>query len=137
MNGVVSLNSTDNKEIRKFGIIALIFFGCLCALGLWKGKLIPTYLFGFLAVLGLGFILVPAHLKPVYDTWLKVAHFLGRMVTMLILTLAYYLVITPPAVFKRIFGAPPFPVKPDKLASSYWVDRDEAAQPRERFLKRY
>jgi len=130
-------NSTDTREVRKFGFIALVFFGCLCVLGLWTKKLVPTCLFGFLCILGLGFILIPAQLKPVHAAWLKVALFLGRIITTLILCLAYYLVITPSALIKRLFGGRPLPVKPDKGASSYWVDRTEPAQPRERFLKRY
>ena len=130
-------NSTDTREVRKFGFIALIFFGCLCVLGLWMKKPLPTYLFGFLSILGLGFILIPAQLKPVHTTWLKAAHFLGRIITTLILTLAYYLVITPSAFLKRLFSGRPLPVKPDKEASSYWVDRTEPAQPKERFIKRY
>lgn len=129
--------STNSKEIRKFGLVAFVLFGCLCALGLWSEKLLPTCLFGLLSILGCGFIVIPSRLKPVYVGWLKIAHFLGTIVTILMLTLAYYLVITPSALIKRIFGGRPLPVMPDKKASSYWVDRAEPAQPKERFLKRY
>ncbi len=135
--GAVNSNSTKIKEIRKFGVIALVFFGSLCAVGLWMKKPIPTYLFGFLAVLGLGFVLIPLPLKPIYTTWLKIAHLIGQVVTTLILTLAYYMVITPVALAHRLFSGTPFPVKPDKKASSYWVTRTEAAQPKEQFLKRF
>jgi hypothetical protein len=124
-------------DIRKFGLIAFIFFGVLCGVGLWTKKPVPTYLFGLLCVLGLGFILAPGPLKPLYGAWLKVAHFIGRIVTTLILTLAYYLVITPTALIKRLFGGRPLPLKPDKKATSYWVPRTEPAQPKERFLKRF
>jgi hypothetical protein len=127
----------SEKDIRKFGLIALIFFGSLCTLGLWAEKPVPTYLFGSLSILGLGFILIPARLRPVYNAWLKIAHVIGRIITTLILALAYYLVITPAALIKRLFGGRPLPMKPDKEASSYWVTRTEPAQPRERFLKRY
>ncbi len=133
----MSLNSTDTKEIRRFGLIALIFFGCLCAIGIWLEKPLPTYLFGTLSALGLGFILFPHQLRPVFAAWLKIAHFLGRVVTTLILTLAYYLVITPAALIKRLFGGIPLPIKPDKNVSSYWVTRREAAQSKEQFLKRF
>ena len=133
----MSLNSTDTKQIRQFGFIALIFFGCLCALGIWVEKPFPTYLFGTLSALGLGFILFPNQLRPVFVAWLKIAHFLSRVVTTLILTLAYYLVITPTALIKRIFGGTPLPIKPDKNVSSYWVTRKEAVQPKEQFLKRF
>ena len=48
----------------------------------------------------------------------------------MILTLAYFLVITPSALIKLLFGGRPLPVKPDKKASSYWVDRTEGVQPK-------
>ncbi len=130
-------NSTDSKEIRKFGVIALFFFGSLCVLGFLTNKSLPTYIFGFLSILGLGFILIPSTIRPVYTAWLKIAHFIGRIITALTLTFAYYLVITPSALMKRLFGGRPLPVKPDKNTSSYWVARTEPAQPKERFLKRY
>ena len=133
----MSLNSTDTKQIRKFGLIALIFFVCLCALGIWFEKSLPTYLFGTLSALGLGFILFPHQLRPVFVAWLKIADFIGRVVTTLILALAYYLVITPAALTKRIFGGTPLPIKPDKNVSSYWVTRKEAVQSKEQFLKRF
>ena len=129
--------SASNKDVRRFGVVAFIFFGVLCALGLWKDKPIPIYLFGTLSILGCGFILMPARLRPVHDAWLTIAHFIGKIVTTLVLTLLYYLVITPSALLKRLFGGRPLPTKPDKEASSYWVTRTEPAQPKERFIKRY
>jgi hypothetical protein len=130
-------SSTDKKEIRKFGIIAFVFFGCLCALGLWRQKPFAIYFFGLLSLLGMGFILLPSLLKPVYDAWLRIAHLIGRTVTIVMLTLAYYLVITPSALIKRIFGGRPLPLRPDKELASYWVTRPEPAQPKERFIKRF
>jgi len=130
-------NSTSNKEIKKFGLIALVFFGCLCVLGLWMRKPLPTYFFGFLSFLGLFFILMPSRLKPIYKAWLKTSQFINKLVTVLILTLLYYMAITPLSVIKRIFGGRPLPFKPDSTVSSYWVDRTEPSQPKERFLKRY
>jgi len=135
--GDVSSNSTDAKEIRQFGFIAFSFFGCLCGLGIWLDKPIPIYLFGFLSLLGFSFILIPSSMRPIYAAWLKIAHFLGRVVTTIILTIAYYLVITPAALIKRLFGGPPIPIRPDNKSPSYWVARNEPAQPKERFLKRF
>jgi hypothetical protein len=100
-------------------------------------KLLPTFLFGTLSALGLALLVFPRQLRPVFVAWLKIAHFLGRVVTTVILTLAYYLVITPAALIKRIFGGTPLAVKPDKNVSSYWVTRKEAAQTKEQFLKRF
>ena len=130
-------NSTETGQIRRFGLVAFILFGCLCALGVWREKPLPTYLFGFLFILGFGFILAPTRLRPVYAAWLKISYFIGRIVTTLILTLAYYLVITPAGLLKRLFGGRPIPVKPNKQVLSYWILRTEPAQLKERFLKRY
>ena len=102
-----------------------------------REKPFPTYFFGFLSICGLGFILAPTPLRPVYEAWLKIAYFLSRVVTFLTLTLVYYLVITPAGLIRRLFGGTPIPLKPDKNAMSYWVRRREPLQPRERFLKRY
>ncbi len=133
----MSSNSTDRRELRKFGTIALIFFGCLAALGIFTGKKLPVVLFGFLAALGISFILVPDRLAPVYKMWLKIGHVIGKIITTLILTVLYFLVMTPATIIKRFLGGRPLPIKPDKTISSYWVTRDEPAQPRDRFFKRY
>ena len=80
---------------------------------------------------------MPGPLRPAYVAWLKFAHFVGQVVTALMLTLAFYLVITPSGLIKRVFGGRALPVKPDKEAPTYWVERKEPAQPKERFLKRF
>jgi hypothetical protein len=131
------LNSTEPAEIRKFGLIALIFFGTLCTVGALTQKPVPTILFGCLAALGITFIFLPARMSPVYLRWIRFSKFLAKAFTVLVLSMAYYLVITPAALIKRIIGGRPLPMKPDKNLSSYWVARSEPAQPLERFSKRY
>jgi hypothetical protein len=133
----VNSHSTEPTDIRRFGLVALVFFGALCGVGIWKGRPVPTYLFGGLCALGLGFTLIPSRLRPVYLGWLRVSHLVGRAVTLVILSVAYYLVITPAALIKRIVGGRPLPLKPDRRAGSYWVVRSEPMQPKERFLKRF
>ncbi len=130
-------NSIKKTEVRKFGIIALSFFGGLSAIGFWLAKPLPATFFGILSMLGCGLVLLPNKLRSIYEIWIKIAHYLGRAFTALILTIAYFLVITPSAFLKRIFGGPPLPLKPDPKKTSYWVVRTEFAQPKERFFKRY
>jgi hypothetical protein len=133
----MNLISTDTGKIRKFGIIAFVFFGSLWALALWRQKTVVPWFFGLFSSLGIACTLFPRQLNPIYVAWLKLAHFSGRITTALILALAYYAVITPSACLKRLLGGAPLPIKPDEKVSSYWVARAEPIQPRERFLKRY
>ncbi|MGD1974173.1 MAG: hypothetical protein PVG73_08890 [Desulfobacterales bacterium] len=107
------------------------------AVSIWRDKTLLTVFFSLLAVLSSGFVLMPVLLKPIYIGWLKIAHFIGSKVTILILTIFFYFVMTPAALLKRIFGGRPLPVKPDPDAETYWVTRTEPAQPKERFLKRF
>lgn len=130
-------SSTDKKEIRKFGLIALSFFGCLCLLGIIYKKPVPAYFFGGLSLLGFGLTVIPGQLKPLHRAWLTVAHAIGKIFTFLMLTLAYYMVITPAALLKRVFGGSPINTKIDKNIKSYWVKKTEPIQTGKRFLKRY
>lgn len=130
-------NSIDLKEIRKFGLIALIFFGLLFTLAFWRHKTLLSCFFGALSLLGFGFLIIPFELIPVYSAWIKIAHLIGRVITTTILAIAYYTVITPFAVIKRLCGGAPLHTKPNKNLSSYWVTRDVTAQPKDRFIKRY
>ena len=130
-------NLTNPREIRKFGALGSLFFGTIFAVAVWRDKTPVAFFFGLLTLLSIGFVLMPVQLKPVYAAWLKIAHFIGSKVTILILTIMFYFVITPAALLKRIFGGRPLPVKPDPNAATYWVTRLEPAQPKERFPKRY
>ena len=81
--------------------------------------------------------MLPDRLKPIYDKWMQIAHFINKAITAIMLTMIYYLVITPFALMKKLFGGAPIPLKPDRSVSSYWVTRSEIAQPKERFIKRF
>lgn len=130
-------NSTDPKEVRNFGTVALVLFGAVFALSLGLSKPAAAVFFGCLAMTGAGLIAMPSRLMGVYKTWLKIAHTIGTVITMVVLTLGFYLVISPSAILKRIFGGRPLPLKPDRNAATYWVTRDELSQPKERYVKRY
>jgi Saxitoxin biosynthesis operon protein SxtJ len=137
MIGEINSPSTDIRDIRKFGFIATIFFGTLFSVAIWRARFGLTLFFGFLFLAGLGLFLFPSSLSPVYHLWMKIAHAIGRTVTIITLSLTYYLVITPMAILKRIFGGSPIALRPDPERQTYWVERSEPAQPKERFLKRY
>ena len=69
-------------------------------IGSFAEERIINFVFGFLSVVGLSLLAFPKPLKPVYEGWLKIGHFIGKTVTSIILALAYYLVITPAGLLK-------------------------------------
>lgn len=137
MTGEKNLSSTEPKEVRRFGLAAFTFFGILAGIGIWRSKHYMGGLFGSLAAIGFFCLVFPAQAAPLYRTWMALARRIGAGVTTITLTLAYYLMITPAALIKRIFGGRPLPMRPDPEQKSYWQKRSEPAQPAERFPKRY
>lgn len=135
--GAMTLNPTDRGETRRFGAMAFIFFGLLCATAVWRAKIFMAIIFGLLTAMGMVLTVIPEHARPLYIAWRRIAQFLGRVITSVVLIMAYYLVITPSGLLKRIVGGPPLPLNADKAAASYWISRDEPAQPKDRFLKRF
>ena len=133
----MTLSLTERKEIRKFGAIALLLFGFLSFIAAWRIKILIACFFGVLSLLGIGLFMLPDRLKPIYDKWMQIAHFINKAITAIMLTMVYYLVITPFALMKKLFGGAPILLKPDRSVSSYWVTRSEIAQPKERFIKRF
>ena len=130
-------STTDKKMIRKFGLVAFVFFGFLCSIGIWRNKPIAISIFGLLSLLGLCFIFFPLFMKPVYTVWMKISNLIGKVLNLSMLTLVYYIVITPTAYILKLLRVNPLRPKANQDSSTYWVTRQESAQPKERFYNRY
>lgn len=129
---------TKKKEIRRFGTIAFLFFGVLCGLAVLRKKEVLPWFFGCLSIAGLSLLVFSVQLRRVYEGWVKTGHFIGKVATSIMLGLAYYLVITPAGLLKKIFSGSPLPLRPDRNVQSYWRDRAKLeVSDRERFEKRY
>ena len=92
----------EKRDIRMVFLVFSLFFSVIA----WKNY--PSNLSfafsGLVVVQVLTLIFKPILLRPVFQVWLKVAHFIGRVNTQIILTLIYYLVFTPYGLVMRLFG---------------------------------
>lgn len=130
---IEGLRRTVPRDLRKFG---LVVGGVFCALALWfylRGK--PSYWYFLLpgvllVVLG---ILLPRALKWPYVVWMTLAMLLGAVVSTLVLTLLFYLVVTPIGLIARFVGNDFLSLKLAPGATSYWILRDvsKPKQPHE------
>jgi hypothetical protein len=111
------------KDLRKFGItvgIVLLIFGSLL---LWKHKPSQFYFLSIGAFLVLAGLLLPTILRPLNKAWMTLAVLLGWLMTRIILSLLFYLVITPISLIARISGKHFLDLKIDKSRTSYWENR--------------
>ena len=125
------------KELREFG---LVVGGVLLALGgvlFWAKRGAFPYFLVIGAVLALGGAAAPVALKPVQKIWMTAAVLLGWFVTRVILSLFFYLVLTPIAFFGRMFGKGFLDQALDASQASYWNERRSEDAGRERYEKQY
>lgn len=112
--------------IRKFGVLFAVVSSLVALLLWWKES--PAWrwvLLGIPFFLGTGYLAQPI-LKPLYIGWMKFAFALGWLNTRILLTVFYYLVITPIGLVIRLTGKDLLSRKLDRNAPSYWIRRAPA-----------
>jgi len=133
---IKNIKSTKS-DFRKFGITIGVFLMVIAGLLFWKGKesfdilLISGFI---LCVLG---IAIPVVLKPFYWVWMILAAILGWIMTRVILSLLFYVVITPIGVLSRLFGNQFLELKWDKSKDSYWNPRTTKQQKNENYESQF
>lgn len=109
------------QELRKFGLTTGGIFALLFGLflpWLW-GLPWPRWPWVVAGGLVLPAILYPPLLKPVHFVWMKFAHALGWINTRILLTLFYFLVITPFGWVMRALGRDPLKKHEEQGTESY------------------
>ncbi len=136
------MKKKTTKELRNFGLVMAGAFAVLGAISYWRNSLpdnestIWPYMFGlagFFLVFGLIF---PRVLTPIEWFWMKLAFVLSIIVTHILVTLTFYIVITPVGLLMRLFGNDPLRLKFAKKEDSYWVKVEDDG-PHTRFDKPY
>jgi hypothetical protein len=117
----VCLVKKTRKELRKFGFVMAAGFAVVGGLLFWREKAAAPYLLGASGVFLLAAVVVPQMLAPIEWAWMKVASLLGAIVTRVLLTLTYYVAITPLALVARMLGKDSLMLKRSPSTESYWI----------------
>lgn len=115
--------SETKKDLWKFG---LTVGGVLLAIGLvlfYFEKPAAIYFAVIGGLLILFGALFPKILKPLNRIWMSLAIILGFIMSRVILTILFYLVLTPIAILAKIVGKKFIVMKYDKSANTYWEKR--------------
>ena len=117
---------TGERELRKFGLTVGGVFALLGCWFWWRGKThFPYFLVpGVLLLLG---ALVPRALKFIYIGWMSLAFILGFAVSTTLLTLLFYLIVTPIGLISRLAGRDFLNRKFDRNTATYWIKRDRSS----------
>ncbi|NIA30317.1 MAG: hypothetical protein GWP06_10445 [Actinobacteria bacterium] len=112
--------SENKKDLRKFGIVMTVAFGILSTLLYFKGRPAAPFLAGialFFLVFGL---LLPFVLAPIHKVWMKFAEILSWIMNRVVLTLAFFIIITPIGLVMRLLGKDLLNKKFDPNLPTYW-----------------
>ncbi len=116
---------SDKKELKKFGItigVALLIISAI--LFIYEKPSAPYFI-------GVGFVfqivaqIFPTLFLPLQKIWMAFSVVMGFIMTRVILSVLFYLVITPISFISKIFGKDFLNLKIEKDKKSYWNLRDE------------
>ena len=126
----------SNKDIRSFGftigIILFIVSGVLFYFG--KESYQITVIIASI-FMGLGLI-IPQLLKPIYFVWMTFAAILGWIMTRVILSIVFYLVMTPIGMITRMLGEDFLALKKNN-SDSYWNHRNSNYETNQDYEKQF
>ncbi len=99
---------TTHAQERSFGLSVGAVFWLLAAFALWRGRQATGCTLGLVAVA----LLVPAVTRPAWlripsGLWWRMAHVLGRINARVILSVFFFVVITPTGLVLRLCGWDP------------------------------
>ena len=128
---------SEKSDLRKFGVTIGLFLVILAGILFWRGReSFEIFLISGLVLLVLGLI-IPVVLKPVYWIWMVLAVILGWIMTRVILTLLFYVVLTPIGVFGRLSGNKFLDLSWDKSEDTYWNYRATKQQDNEDYERQF
>lgn len=120
------INYIDKSDVavKKTGLTVGIFL-ILISMLLWyldKSSFVYFSIIGGLLVI-LAIIAIPI-LRPFHRLWMTLALLMGFVMSRVILTLLFYLVLTPTGFIAKIVGKKFMPLGFDKKTNTYWQKRD-------------
>jgi ABC-type uncharacterized transport system permease subunit len=127
---LIDLNKNPtSRELKIFGVLFAMIFALLGAVFWWHAgwetaALVVWKSAGFIL---LAYIIAPQIRRPVYLIWSYALYPIGYLITLVLMGVVFYLVITPTGLLMRLFGRDPLARKFQPEAESYWIRRKEDA----------
>ena len=122
-----------NAQARKSALLVAAVLLGIAAWNVYRGRTTVVLIFGALgAALVIAGLFVPPAARAFHTAWMRFAVLLGHVNSRVLLTLVYYLVVTPYGIVTRLVGRDPLRRR-GAGQESYWVERKATRQTREQF----
>ena len=128
---------SEKSDLRNFGIIFGIILLIISGYLFWKEK----ESFQIFLIIGITLFLtaitIPVVLKPVYWMWMIFGIILGWIMTRVILSFLFYVIISPIGLVSRSFGKQFLELRWCKSKESYWNYRTNENIQKEDYEKQF
>jgi len=127
----------SSRMLRQFAGLCLVIFGGLAIWRAWHGDTGTwTMVLAAVALLvGIGGMVAPAAIRPVYSAWMVLAFPIGWTVSKVVLGAMLYLVFTPVAMWFRITGRDLLRLR--RRDQSSWWQSKPTAKTADEYLRQY
>jgi hypothetical protein len=128
----------SERELTWFGVLLGVFFALVGAMAWWRFDApgVARVLWGLGILLPAVFFLVRPLRKPMYLGWTYLFFPIGWFLSHLLLTLIYYLLLTPLGWLMRLVAGDPMRRLWEPEADTYWVKRPETTDAA-RYFRQY
>jgi|TARA_B110000971_G_C19602508_1_gene316732 hypothetical protein len=111
----------NNKSNQKFGIVFFVFFLILALWPLKNGGAINYYLLITSIIFLILGVVNSIILTPLYKIWMKFGIFIGKITSPLVMSIIFFLVVTPIGLFMKILNKDLLNLKKNNQ-STYWIN---------------
>jgi hypothetical protein len=121
---ILSKKEKTKQELKEFGHIMALVFTVLAAIAIYRQRPIGSLFITLSVFFTFTSVLFPGVLRPIEKLWMAFGEKMSVVMTFVILTLAYFLAITPLGIIIRLLGKDLLSIKLDKEAKTYWIKVD-------------
>jgi hypothetical protein len=133
---LVTHKAKTDAELKKFGITIASVLVAFAAFLFWKSKPIAPWLLLAGLIFACAAFIVPRALRSVEAGWMWFGERMSRVMTAILMTLTFYLMVTPMAIVAHLVGRDRLGLKLDRAAKTYWI-QVEPDGPHSRPFKPY
>ncbi len=116
---------TSEKAVKKTGFTVGIVLIIISFILWWFEKESFVYFSGIGGIFIILAYISPTLLKPFHKLWIGLSLVLGFVMSRIILTVLFYLIVTPIGLLAKVVGKKFMPLGFDKNVSTYWEKREK------------
>lgn len=129
---------SEYRKALEFAVLLAVAGAAFAGLSLWRHHPARAAIYGGAGLLAL---VLAAVARPFwvrcFRLWMTLAEAMGWVTTRIVLTIFYYVLLTPLGRFRRWSGRPTLDTAWRDGRASYWIDKEPVEVSVERYEKRY